>query len=149
MQKTNQGYEIGKDIFVTSTMLRRYIDRQMPCEELNGGQGRILGMIVMWHQQNQPLYQRDIETEFRIRGSSVTSILKNMEKKGLITRISSEKDARLKRLLPTGEGIRIHNLVRDRIMEAESNMLVGVKREELKVFREVLEKLRTFVQENE
>ncbi len=148
MENMFQKYEIGKDIFGTSKILRRYIDRQMPCEELTGGQGRILGLIVMRAQEGQPLYQRDIESEFHIRGSSVTSILQNMERKGFITRQSSQRDARLKRLLPTEEGVRVHELVRARITEAENGMMEVITEDEVMVLKRVLEKLRTFAAEN-
>lgn len=144
MEHIDQEYEIGKDIFGTSRILRRYIDRQMPCEELTGGQGRILGLIVVKAQHGEEFYQKDIETEFHIRGSSVTSILQLMERKGLITRESSKKDARLKRLLPTAEGIRMHEMVCSTIMQAESGMHSVVTEEELAVFKRVMEKLRAF-----
>lgn len=149
MGYTGQEYEIGKDIFVTSKILRRYIDRHMSCEAMTGGQGRVLGMIVMNAECGEELYQRDIEAEFHIRGSSVTSILQLMEKKGLITRESSKKDARLKRLLPTAEGIRMHEMVCSTIMQAEENMLSLVTEEELAVFKGVMEKLRAFAADDE
>lgn len=149
MEHICQEYEIGKDVFATSRILRRYIDRQMPCEAVSGGQGRILAMIVMKAQGGEALYQRDIETEFHIRGSSVTSTLQLMEKKGLITRESSKKDARLKRLLPTAEGVRMHEMVCSAIMQAEAGMLAQITEEEQAVFRSVMEKLRTFAANDE
>lgn len=149
MEHTNQHYEIGKDVFVTSKILRRYIDKQMPCEAVSGGQGRILGLVVMKAQCGEALYQRDIETEFQIRGSSVTSILQLMEKKGLITRESSKKDARYKRLLPTEEGIRVHEQVRSTITQAETGMISQITEEELIVFKRVMEKLRAFAADGE
>ena len=47
------------------------------------------------------IIRKDIEEEFQIRKSTVTGILQLMEKNGFIYRESVEKDARLKRIVPT------------------------------------------------
>lgn len=144
MEHTDQPYEIGKDVIVTSKILRRYIDRQVPSEAVSGVQERILGKIVMKARMGEALYQRDIEAEFQIRGSSVTSILQLLERKGLIMRESSKTDARCKRLLPTEEGIRVHDRVCSKITQVEAGMLSMFTEEELAVFQEVMRKLRAF-----
>ena len=54
------------------------------------------------------MYQRDIEREFSITRSTVTNILQLMERKGYIERQSVPQDARLKRLILTEEGRRVH-----------------------------------------
>lgn len=62
---------------------------------------------LYWHK-NDPVYQRDIEREFSITRSTVTNILQLMERKGYIQRQSVPQDARLKRLILTEEGVRVH-----------------------------------------
>ena len=62
---------------------------------------------LYWHK-NDPVYQRDIEREFSITRSTVTNILQLMERKGYIERQSVPQDARLKRLILTEEGGRVH-----------------------------------------
>ena len=62
---------------------------------------------LYWHK-NEPVYQRDIEREFSITRSTVTNILQLMERKGYIERQSVPQDARLKRLILTEEGVRVH-----------------------------------------
>jgi DNA-binding MarR family transcriptional regulator len=141
-------YEIGRDIFGTSKILRRYIDSLMPCEAVSGGQGRILGWIVSAAAKGETLCQRDIEEALHIRGSSVTSTLQLMEKKGLITRACAPGDARRKRLLPTPDGILVNEQVRSAIVQAEAGMLEQVTEEELEVLRGVLEKLRVYAAEH-
>lgn len=47
---------------------------------------------------NEDIFQKDIEKEFNIRRASATSALKLMEEKELITRTSTKKDARLKKI---------------------------------------------------
>lgn len=68
------------------------------------------GWIVeyLYSHQSEPVFQRDIERDFSITRSTVTNILQLMERKGYIQRQSVPQDARLKRLILTEEGGRVH-----------------------------------------
>lgn len=65
--------------------------------------GEDLTMMQCWiirflyEHEEEEVYQRDIEAEFSIARSTATGILKLMEKKGYIRRVSVERDARLKK----------------------------------------------------
>ena len=48
--------------------------------------------------QKHSIYQKDIEKEFGLRPSTATEVLKALEKKELICRVSEKQDARLKRI---------------------------------------------------
>lgn len=63
-------------------------------------QKHILKFILL-ETLHREIYQKDIEEEFQIRKSTVTGILQLMEKNGFIYRENVEKDARLKRIVPT------------------------------------------------
>ena len=68
------------------------------------------GWIIeyLYRHPDTPVFQRDIEREFSITRSTVTNILQLMERKGYIQRLSVPQDARLKQLVLTEEGIRLH-----------------------------------------
>ena len=68
------------------------------------------GWIIeyLYRHRDEPVFQRDIEREFSITRSTVTNILQLMERKGYIRRLSVPQDARLKQLVLTEEGIRLH-----------------------------------------
>ena len=68
------------------------------------------GWIIeyLYRHRDTAVFQRDIEREFSITRSTVTNILQLMERKGYIERQSVPQDARLKRLILTPEGMRIH-----------------------------------------
>ena len=65
-------------------------------------------MEYLYRHSETPVFQRDIEREFSITRSTVTNILQLMERKGYIQRQSVPQDARLKRLILTEEGGRVH-----------------------------------------
>ena len=68
------------------------------------------------------VFQRDLEVEFQIRRSTVTGILQGMERRGLISRQPVEQDARLKKLVLTEAGLRIHAKAEQHMREVESRL---------------------------
>ena len=68
---------------------------------------------------HREVYQKDIEEEFRIRKSTATGILQLMEKNGFISRESSKKDARLKRIVPTPKAEALRPEILEHIRDTE------------------------------
>lgn len=113
-------------------------------DEVTNMHGWILGFI---DRQSEPVYQRDIEAHFGIGRSSVTNILQLMEKKGYLTRTTSKKDARLKRIELTELGRRIHRETVETIDSAHDRMEAGITDEERRIAFEVMEKIRKNVED--
>ena len=55
----------------------------------------------LYDNREKDIFQKDIEKTFGIRRSTVTVMLKTMEKNGLITRGSVPYDSRLKKITPS------------------------------------------------
>ena len=94
------------------------------------------------------MFQRDLEAEFHVRRSTVTGILKGMEKKGLIQRLSVEEDARLKRIILTPQAKSLHRQVEMAVVRMEKIALRGLSKAEIEVFLEILEKMKANLQED-
>ena len=93
--------QIGFELRTVSHMIRRRIDEGANgMDGVTGMQGWMIGYLYE-HANTEETFQRDLEREFRIRRSTVTGILQNMEKNGFIVRESVEYDARLKKLTLT------------------------------------------------
>ncbi len=93
-------------------------------------QGGILGYL--YHHQDHPVYQKDLEKEFRISGATVSNTLQVMEREGLIVRKAQDKDGRLKRIQMTPEACRNHakierhmDWIGDRVLEGMSDTEVS------------------------
>ena len=80
--------------------------RENDVEQATPMHGWIIGYL--YRHRDTPVFQRDIEREFSITRSTVTSILQLMERKGYIQRLSVTQDARLKQLVLTREGADFH-----------------------------------------
>ena len=66
---------IGKCILDTAHQLKVTLDASFEDAALNGLQARILCFIEKKDTAGKCVYQRDIESEFKIRRSSVSSVL--------------------------------------------------------------------------
>ncbi len=101
------------------------------------------GWVVryLYDHRDQNVYQRDLETRFSVRRSTMTSILQLMEKNGLIAREADEKDGRLKKLILTPLAIDIQERMRKEIDKIEALMRQGLTEEEINAFIATAEKI--------
>ena len=103
-------------------------------------QNRVLHYILVRSLEN-PVYQKDLEKEFKVSKSTVTEILQLMERKGFIERKYSKRDGRMKRILPTEKAITIQREVMENIRTVEEKLRAGVTEEDYKTCLKVLKKM--------
>lgn len=135
--------QLGFELKAANNMIRRKIDAifaQMEGNDINGMQGPLLGYL--YHKsRNGDVYQKDVEKEFRIRRSTATVMLQNLEQKGYIVRVASTEDARLKRILLTEKAIEHHNLIEEQIRDFNRELENGITEEEKQTFLTILDKM--------
>lgn len=131
---------IGKIISNFSNKIGRKISKEAAQYGVTGVQGKIIGFI--YHNSNKKdIFQKDIEEQFDIRRSSVTSALQLMEKKGYIRRISVSEDARLKKILLTEKGEEIQKNVYECILKVEKSLRDELSNNEVKTLINLVERL--------
>ena len=104
-----------------------------PKSQLQGG---ILGYL--FHHGEAPVYQRDLEKEFKISRATATNTLQVMERDGLIVRRAQDKDGRLKRIQMTEETHRNHSRVEAHMEMVDGRMLGGLTDAEVAELRRLL-----------
>ena len=114
----------------TRTHLR--IARDMGEEDLSMVNGHLIGFL--YRNRDRDIFQRDIEEELHITRSSVTSLVKLMEKKGYLVRESVEQDARLKKLSLTEKGTASFEHTMAAIHQTEALAVQGLTEEQLDQF---------------
>lgn len=102
--------------------------------------GWIIGFLS--DNSDRDIYQRDIESNFAISRSTVTNILKCMEKNGYIRRESVDSDARLKKLSLTQKGIDTDRVIRGAIEQNEARFNDLLTEGEREQFISLARKLR-------
>ena len=105
-----------------------------------GVQGWIIGYL--YENRGKEVFQRDIQAQFSIRRSTVTGILQLMEKNGLITRSSVERDARLKKLELTPRAIQLHERIGRSVRQVEERLNQSLTPQEKQEFLRLCGKIR-------
>lgn len=104
-----------------------------PKSQLQGG---ILGYL--YHHRERPVYQKDLEKEFRISGATATNTLQVMEREGLIVRKAQDRDARLKRIQMTEEALQGHARMEAHMEMMENCITGGMTEEEIRQLSRLL-----------
>ena len=136
-QKLNEMY-VGRLIHILSHTMKRHNPAEvMENDDLTTMQKHVLKFILL-ETMHRDLYQKDIEEEFQIRKPTVTGILKLMEKHGYIYRESVEKDARLKKIVPTPKAEELRPILLKHIAFTENYLTKGISEEDVIICKKVL-----------
>lgn len=102
------------------------------------------GYIISYLCENEDknIFQRDIECEFDLSRSTVSTILKELEKEGLIERKSVIIDARLKKVVPTQKAKMINEACSKEIAHFFYDLASNLSDDEFGTFVKVLNTLK-------
>lgn len=102
------------------------------------------GYIISYLCENEDenIFQRDIEREFDLSRSTVSTILKELEKEGLIERKSVIIDARLKKVVPTQKAKMINEACSKEIAHFFYDLASNLSDDEFGTFVKVLNTLK-------
>lgn len=124
-EKRMLGFELREIHNLIKEIVRktRPIQDKPPLTQLQAG---IMGYL--FRHQDQPVYQKNIEEEFRISRATATNTLQVMEKNGLLTRCCMDRDARLKRIMMTPMALEDHIKVEAHMENMDARMLAGMSK---------------------
>lgn len=131
---------LGMKIIILSNQVKHYLHQAAEEEGISGSQSRILHFLVT-ETEKREVYQKDVEERFFLRRSTVAHTLQGMEKSGLITRCSVEKDARLKKLMPTKQGRDLNDRIGSRVEAMEWQLISKLSLEEIEIFNQTVSKI--------
>ena len=80
-------------------------------------QALTIGFIKKFNENNKTVNQKDIAEAYGIKGPSVTSLIKTMEKNGFITRVKNKNDARSYDVFLTEKGEEVFHQVKKAFFE--------------------------------
>ena len=83
------------------------------------------------------MFQRDLEKESRVRRSSISSLIKNLEDNGYIERVDVDGDKRKKEVIITEKGIEAETCVKETIKSLEEKLVDGISKEELDLWEKI------------
>ena len=133
---------VCQEIRVLSLMLKRLADSTLSelfDREITDVHGRVIGFP--YHNQDRPIYQKDVEAEFSITRATTSKMLTLMEKNGLIVRNTVSYDARLKELRLTEKALDYAYQVRSGLDAFEASVTQALTEEERENLLRLLRKL--------
>ena len=97
------------------------------------------GWIIKYlhDRQGEDVFQKDIERDFHIARSTVTSLVKQMEREGYIARVGVERDSRLKKIILLERGEILCDCISENNSILEDRMVQGISPEDLELFLKV------------
>lgn len=132
--------DIGFVVRRFSNLIKRDVEASRARLGIDAGlNGWAIGYF--YENRDKDIFQKDFEAAFSIRRSTASKILKTMEQKGLVERVSVENDARLKKIILTDKAIEIHKKIIAEIKAREARLRQGLTEQELETFFSIMKKL--------
>ena len=134
---------IAMELGRVNNLMKRDFGRLGQVTQLEEATGKNTWVILyLAEHKDEDIFQKDIENTFSIRRSTVSNMLKLMEKKGYIRRETVSSDARLKKLVLTQKALDADRMLKTQLAEKERMLRRNISDEELEVFYRVLDKIR-------
>jgi DNA-binding MarR family transcriptional regulator len=133
-------FDCSRRILVIGNKVRRFLDASFARIGLTGPQGAILHFIYT-QGKHRDIFQRDVEAEFDIRRSSVTSVLCGLEQSGFIRRENVEEDGRLKKLTLTDKAVKISKHIAELLDQTNKMLIKKLEKQDIDCFNMLLEKI--------
>lgn len=100
-------------------------------------QGLVLHYIIV-ESEHRDIFPKDLEEFLEIKGSSVTSLINNLERGGYLRRESLASDGRYKKLVLTEKTREMQEDILKRVYDYMRNMFSGIPKEDLIIFESVI-----------
>ncbi|MEI3412769.1 MAG: MarR family winged helix-turn-helix transcriptional regulator [Blautia sp.] len=135
---------IGYEVCTLNQIIGRLVNSYQSKVDEKAGINRMQGWIIgyLYRHSEETVFQKDLEAEFQMARSTASGILQAMEKKGLITRESIPRDARLKRLVLTEKGMEFQMEIMENFERIQKVLKSDISQEKLECFMEVLDMIR-------
>lgn len=138
---------VGYEIHTLDNMISRIIKLLIEKNGITQMQSWIINYL--YEHPGEDVFQKDLESQFRIARSTATGILKLMEKKELLRREPVPSDARLKRLVLTEKGIGKKLAIIRSLDEIETLLKDQISQEELDTFFRVIHQMKRNIEQRQ
>lgn len=125
--------KISLDLYSLTNLISRHIENLnnfQYVDSITGTNSWIIAYIAK--NKDKDIFQRDLEKRFSLTRSTISRVVKLMEQKGLIQRISVSYDARLKKLVLTSKALDLHQAIEEDIKDLENILIHGFKEDEIR-----------------
>ena len=135
---------IGNDVRILSHQIHRWIENAPNKKKIDAW---IIGYISDKTDNNEDVFQKDLESCFEITRSTASKVVNLMVEKGLIERQSVPWDARLKKLVLTDRAREVNKLMVEDFTEVEKILSKGFTEQEMKQFFDYMHRMQKNMKE--
>ena len=118
--------------------MKQMLDTKLLPYDITNQQARLLGDLDNQLKRGEEIVQKDLERTMKLRGSSITSLLQGLERKGFISRSTGNEDGRTKLVDITEKGRAVIEEVESSFQELEQLLVEGMSEEEKATFLHLL-----------
>lgn len=130
-------------LHTSARMWRAALDRRM--KDLGVSQAGWLAIAYI-AKAEAPLSQSELAALVQVEAATMVSTLDRLEKAGLVERVTSESDRRVKRVVLTGQGDALYRKVRHKADAMRHEILTRIAPDDLARATEVLEHLQSLIE---
>ena len=98
-------------------------------------------IAYMLNHKDTDVYQRDLEGVLNLRRATVSEVLRTMEKNGIISRVISESDTRIKKIILNKKTDEIFQRKRKTFEEIEKSLEKNISEQDLNNFKKVIKQM--------
>lgn len=131
----------GHKINYVSNIIKREIENLDSIQRMEKISGTNSFILVYISNNEEKVYQKDIERKFGITRSTASKVISLMEAKGMIIRKGCDTDLRLKQLVLTEEAKKIVLAVKEDLNQFEKRLTHGLTDEEKDLLISILCKI--------
>ena len=131
----------GHKINYITNIIKREIENLESIQRMEKISGTNSFILVYISDNEEKVYQKDIERKFGITRSTASKVISLMEAKGMIIRKECDNDLRLKQLVLTDEAKKIVLAVKEDLNKFEKRLTYGLTEEEKKLLSSILGKI--------
>ena len=138
-----QEKKIGVEIKIIANLIGRNLNELYfnDCNiSLTGVQGLVLGYL--YDNQDEDVFQKDIEANFNIRRSTASGLLQSLEANGFIKRVSVDYDARLKKIILTDQAFVLRQELEGHLQHLETILTANLQSEEIEELLRIISKMK-------
>lgn len=118
--------------------IKLQLDEMLAPYDITNRQARLLGVVKAKTLTGREVCQKDLEDAMDLTASSVTSLVRGLEKNGFIRRSAGSADGRTKTIALTQKGAELSEVFLEIFTQAEDIILKGMSEGQRQMFFELM-----------
>lgn len=140
---------IRRNLRQISDQLTQLANTRLLPHNITSQQAWILRFVAAEQREGRVVCQRDLETQFRRKGSSITSLLHGLERKGFVSRSLDPADERRKLITVLPKGLALMVEFETAFRALHEKMMQGFSSEQQEAIAQALEQMARNLEEEE